>query len=92
LPLAAAAAVVAIAATGCTTGGASGNSAAAAGKASTDTIRTVFNADPTTFAPVEVRNADDYMANRLLFSTLVRRDENNKIVSDLATKWDITPT
>ncbi|WP_427019264.1 ABC transporter substrate-binding protein (plasmid) [Pseudarthrobacter sp. P1] len=92
LPLAAAAAAVAVATTGCTTGGGSGDSAAAAGKASTDTIRTVFNADPTTFAPVEVRNADDYMANRLLFSTLVRRDENNKIVSDLATKWDITPT
>jgi peptide/nickel transport system substrate-binding protein len=92
LPLAAAAAAVAIATTGCTTGGGSGDSAAAAGKASTDTIRTVLNADPTSFAPVEVRNADDYMANRLLFSTLVRRDENNTIVSDLATKWDITPT
>jgi peptide/nickel transport system substrate-binding protein len=91
VPLAAAAAVIAVVTTGCTTGGASGG-ATVAGKVSTDTIRTVLNADPTSFAPVEVRNADDYMANRLLFSTLVRRDENNKIVSDLATKWDITPT
>jgi peptide/nickel transport system substrate-binding protein len=93
LPLAATAVALAIVTTGCTTGGGNGNGAAAAGgNVSTDTIRTVLNADPTTFAPVEVRNADDYMANRLLFSTLVRRDENNKIVPDLATKWDITPT
>ncbi|MCB5292988.1 ABC transporter substrate-binding protein [Arthrobacter sp. SO3] len=90
-PLAAAAVAIAIAATGCTTGTAATGSGAA-GQASTDTIRTVINADPTSFAPVEVRNADDYGVNRLLFSTLVRRDENNKIVPDLATKWDITPT
>jgi peptide/nickel transport system substrate-binding protein len=90
-PLAAAAVAIAVAATGCTTGTATTGSTAA-GQASTDTIRTVVNADPTSFAPVEVRNADDYGINRLLFSTLVRRDENNKIVPDLATKWDITPT
>ncbi|QCO98013.1 ABC transporter substrate-binding protein [Arthrobacter sp. 24S4-2] len=90
-PLAAAAVAIAVAATGCTTGSAPTGSTAA-GQASTDTIRTVVNADPTSFAPVEVRNADDYGINRLLFSTLVRRDENNKIVPDLATKWDITPT
>ena len=69
-----------------------GPGAAAVGQISTDTIRTVLSADPTSFAPVEVRNAYDYAVNRLLFSTLVRRDENNKIVSDLASKWDITPT
>lgn len=91
-PLAAAAAVIAVAATGCTTGGGASAGPTAGGQFSTDTIRTVLNADPTSFAPVEVRNADDYMANRLLFSTLVRRDENNKIVSDLATTWDITST
>ncbi len=90
-PLAAAAVAIAVAATGCTTGTATTGSTAA-GQVSTDTIRTVVNADPTSFAPVEVRNADDYGVNRLLFSTLVRRDENNKIVPDLATKWDITPT
>jgi peptide/nickel transport system substrate-binding protein len=89
-PWAAAAAVIAVAATGCTTGTATGSTAP--GQVSTDTIRTVVNADPTSFAPVEVRNADDYAVNRLLFSTLVRRDENNKIVPDLATKWDVTPT
>ena len=59
---------------------------------STDTINTVLNADPTSFAPHEVKNADDYMASRLLFDTLVRRDENNKIVPGLATRWEITPT
>ena len=89
-PFAAVAVAIAVAATGCTTGTATTGSTA--GQASTDTIRTVVNADPTSFAPVEVRNADDYGINRLLFSTLVRRDENNKIVPDLATKWDITPT
>lgn len=91
-PLAAAAAVIAVAATGCTTGAATTTGSTAGGQVSTDTIRTVVNADPTSFAPVEVRNADDYAVNRLLFSTLVRRDENNRIVPDLATKWDITPT
>jgi peptide/nickel transport system substrate-binding protein len=91
-PLAAAAAVIAVATTGCTSGGGTGPGAAAVGQLSTDTIRTVLSADPTSFAPVEVRNADDYAVNRLLFSTLVRRDENNKIVSDLASRWDITPT
>lgn len=91
-PLAAAAVAVVVAATGCTTGGTPTTGSPAAGQASTDTIRAVVNADPTSFAPVEVRNADDYGINRLLFSTLVRRDENNQIVPDLATKWDITPT
>ncbi|MDR6415322.1 ABC transporter substrate-binding protein [Pseudarthrobacter sulfonivorans] len=90
-PLAAAAVAIAVAATGCTTGTATTGSTSAR-QVSTDTIRTVVNADPTSFAPVEVRNADDYGINRLLFSTLVRRDENNKIVPDLATKWEITPT
>ncbi|MDR7084180.1 peptide/nickel transport system substrate-binding protein [Arthrobacter ginsengisoli] len=91
-PFAAAAVVIAVAATGCTTGAATTPGSTAAGQVSTDTIRTVVNADPTSFAPVEVRNADDYAVNRFLFSTLVRRDENNKIVPDLASKWDITPT
>lgn len=81
-----------LAAAGCTTGGPGSAAPNASAQASTDTINTVFNADPTSFAPHEVKNADDYMASRLLFDTLVRRDENNKIVPDLATKWEITPT
>lgn len=91
-PVATAVVAIAVVATGCTTGTGTTAGSPAAGQVSTDTIRTVVNADPTSFAPVEVRNADDYASNRLLFSTLVRRDENNKIVPDLATRWDITPT
>jgi peptide/nickel transport system substrate-binding protein len=50
---------VVVAATGCTTGGTPTTGSTAAGQASTETIRTVINADPTSFSPVEVRNADD---------------------------------
>ena len=93
LPPATAAIAVALLATACTTGGATGGaSKEAGGTVSTDTINTVLNADPTSFAPHEVKNADDYMASRLLFDTLVRRDENNTIVPGLATGWEITPT
>jgi peptide/nickel transport system substrate-binding protein len=91
LSAAAAAAAIAVAVTGCTTGSPS-TAGGSPGQVSTDTIRTVLNAAPTTFAPVEVRNADDYAVNRFLFSTLVRRDENNEIVPALASKWEITPT
>jgi len=73
---------------GCTTG----NASAPEGGASTDTINTTFNADPTTFSPAQGRNADDYMAGRLLFDTLVRRGTDNSIVPNLASSWEVTPT
>lgn len=63
-----------------------------AGEYSTDTIRTVFSADPTTFAPNLGRNVNDYDFSRLLFSTLIVKGDNNELIPSLATEWDVTAT
>ncbi|WP_411733670.1 ABC transporter substrate-binding protein [Paeniglutamicibacter sp.] len=84
-------AVSAIALTACTTGSPTGG-ANSSGSPSTDTIRTVFTADPSTFSPFKVNAIDDYTASRFLFDTLVRRGADNQIVSGLASKWEIIPT
>jgi peptide/nickel transport system substrate-binding protein len=76
----AAVAVSAIALTGCA-GGATG------GGATTDTIAASLSTDPSGFDPALARAADDYYVDRMLFDTLLRRDDDNELVGGLATEW-----
>lgn len=94
---AAATAAVAMVAASCTTSSpsdASGTPAAgsgtSAGAPATDTIRTSFMADPTSFSPFVQRGIDDTHVDALLFDTLVHLD-GNSVVGGLASSWKISP-
>ncbi|MCI1649464.1 ABC transporter substrate-binding protein [Bifidobacterium tibiigranuli] len=60
--------------------------------ATTDTIRSNFNADLTSFDPALTTALDDYTNAQLLYDTLVKRDNNNKFVGGLAKSWNVSPT
>ena len=47
-------------------------------------MRSVFAADPTTFAPYDTNASDDYVASSLMYASLVYKDEGNKIVPGIA--------
>lgn len=53
-------------------------------------VRTVFGADPSTFAPAKGTSLDDEVGSRLLFDTLIRRDADGSFVGGLATDWSAT--
>lgn len=73
---------------GCTTP--STGTGSGSGSTVTDTIRSTLSADPTTFDPARVTALDDYRAARLMFDTVVRRDDDNKLVGGLAKSWTQT--
>lgn len=54
----------------------------------TDTIRTTLLTDPSTFDPALSRATDDYTTARLLFDTLLRRDDDNRLVGGIASEWE----
>lgn len=89
--LIAVAALMALVATGCTTGG-TGSATTSGHSKSTDTIRTVFDADPKTFAAYEADSVDDQVVSQLLYDTLVKRGEGNKTIDGLASDWKVDPT
>jgi peptide/nickel transport system substrate-binding protein len=55
---------------------------------STDTIAASLGTDPSGFDPALARAADDYYVERMLFDTLLRKDDDNALVGGLATDWD----
>jgi len=79
-------AVSAIALTGCAPGG-SGTTGTSGG-ATTDTIAAALGTDPSGFDPALARAADDYIVSRMLFDTVLRKDEDNTLVGGLATDWE----
>lgn len=79
----------ALALTGCTGAGAGGGSGA---DPHTDTIRTTLGADPTTFDAAKANAKDDYEVARLLFDSVVRKDDDGKLIGGLASSWKATPT
>jgi peptide/nickel transport system substrate-binding protein len=81
--------LVAIALSGCTGSHGGGASSAAP---DTDTIRTTLGADPTTFDAAKANAKDDYEVARLLFDSVVRKDDDGKIIAGLADSWKSTPT
>lgn len=62
------------------------------GDYSTDTINSTIPADPTTFIPARGTALDDFYMARLLFDTVVRRDDDNEFVGGLAETWDVSAT
>lgn len=69
--------------TSCASGGSSGASGAG-----TDTINTLLNTDPSTFDPAKAHAADDYTVARMLYDSLTRRDDDNKLAPGLAESWE----
>ncbi|MEB4613369.1 ABC transporter substrate-binding protein [Leucobacter sp. M11] len=61
-----------------------------AGSGAATEVRTVFGADPSTFAPAKGTSLDDEVGSRLLFDTLIRRDADGGFVGGLATEWEAT--
>ena len=58
-----------------------------AGATSTDTVSMSLNTDPATFDPALAKGGDDFTVARLLFDTVVRRDEGNTLAGGIASKW-----
>lgn len=58
-----------------------------AGATSTDTISMSLNTDPASFDPALAKGGDDFTVARLLFDTVVRRDDNNTLAGGIASKW-----
>ena len=60
---------------------------ATAGPAETGTVRTVFNADPSSFDPAMAQGQQTFQAASLLYDTLLRRDDGSTLVGGLASDW-----
>ncbi|MGC0369192.1 ABC transporter substrate-binding protein [Microbacterium sp. SLBN-111] len=58
------------------------------GGSDVETIRTTLLTDPSTFDPALSRATDDYTTARLLYDTLLRRDDGNVLVGGLASSWE----
>ncbi|MDQ1129314.1 ABC transporter substrate-binding protein [Microbacterium sp. SORGH_AS_0888] len=54
----------------------------------TDTVRSTLLTDPSTFDPARATATDDYQVARLLYDTLLRRDDGNRLVGGLARTWE----
>ena len=65
-----------------------GDGSGPAGAAAVDTVRTNLSTDPSGFDPARIRAADDYIAVRPLFDTLLRRDDDNTLVGGIATGYE----
>jgi peptide/nickel transport system substrate-binding protein len=85
----AATAITALALTGCT---GAGNGSGSGATPATDTIRTTLGADPTTFDAAKANAKDDYEVARLLFDSVVRKDNDGKLIAGVASSWKATPT
>jgi ABC-type transport system substrate-binding protein len=46
---------------------------------------------PTCFHPICFQTGNQFMAFQLLFNTLVKRDQTEKIIPSLADSWDVSP-
>lgn len=52
-----------------------------------DEARIAIGTDPSTFDPAAARATDDYTVARLLYDTLLRRDDDGTLVPGLAESW-----
>lgn len=78
---------VPLAATALLLAGCASGSQASEGGYSTDTINSLLNTDPSTFDPAKAHAADDYTVSRVLYDSLTRRDDDNKLAPGLAESW-----
>jgi peptide/nickel transport system substrate-binding protein len=54
----------------------------------TRTLYSEFTTPPSTFDPANASAGDDYVANSMLFSTLLSRDEGSTLVGNVASSWE----
>ncbi|SFW80003.1 peptide/nickel transport system substrate-binding protein [Amycolatopsis australiensis] len=54
---------------------------------SPDTLYMSLNTDPATFDPALAKGGDDYTVARMLFDTLVRKDQGNSLAPGIASRW-----
>lgn len=52
-----------------------------------DTVTMSLNTDPATFDPALAKGGDDFTVARMLFDTVLRRDEGNTLVGGVASEW-----
>jgi peptide/nickel transport system substrate-binding protein len=57
------------------------------GEGSPDTLYMSLNTDPATFDPALAKGGDDYTVARMLFDTLVRKDQGNTLAAGIASRW-----
>ncbi|WTW93955.1 ABC transporter substrate-binding protein [Streptomycetaceae bacterium NBC_01309] len=79
----------------CTTGDSGSSGGGGGGNASDGgetVVRTVFTSDPKSFDPAKGDNLNDYLSARVLYDTLVRRDDGGKLIPGLAESWTASPT
>lgn len=55
---------------------------------STDSISMALSTDPATFDPALGRSIDDYTTARMLFDTLLRKDDDNELVGGVAESYE----
>lgn len=80
-------------ASACTTGDSGAPSGGGGASNGGDTVvRTTFTSDPKSFDPAKGDNLNDYMAARVLYDTLVRRDDGGKLIPGIAESWTATAT
>ncbi len=65
-----------------------GGDASDDGSAASGTIDALLTTDPSTFDPATAAGGDDYTVDRLLYDTLLRRDDDAALVGGLATDWE----
>ncbi|PRZ41185.1 peptide/nickel transport system substrate-binding protein [Antricoccus suffuscus] len=75
---------LAVALAGCSGGSGSSGSG---GTAKSRTIYTEATTNPTSFDPATAHAGDDYVADSLLYDTVLHRDDDGSIIGGLATKW-----
>ncbi|MCF2527940.1 ABC transporter substrate-binding protein [Yinghuangia soli] len=75
----------------CTTGGTGSSGDDGPSGGGSTVVRTTFTSDPKSFDPAKGDNLNDYMAARVLYDTLVRRDDAGTIIPGLAATWTVAP-
>ncbi|MGC7096192.1 ABC transporter substrate-binding protein [Amycolatopsis lurida] len=58
-----------------------------AGPAETGVVRTVLAGDPSSFDPAKAQGQQSFQVASLLYDTLLRRDDDRKLVGGLASAW-----
>ena len=64
---------------------------AASGGAGQLTFSEISNDFPTCFHPICFQTGDQFMVFQISQTTLVKRDQNEKIIPSLADSWDVSP-
>lgn len=70
-------------------GGSSSSDGGSSADGASGTVRLALPADPSTLDPQLATASGDFIADRLVYDPLVRRDDKGNVIAGLATKWDV---